>query len=233
MSPQPPTFASPRAALAGRAWWLAIATAGWNTIEAVVALASGAVAGSIGLIGFGLDSCVEVMSAIVIIWQFSGTAHEEREQKALRLIAISFFALGVYVAAQSIANLVSGERPERSVSGIVLASLSLGVMPVLAAAKRRVGRAMASASVVADSRQTALCTYLSAVLLAGLVLNAWLGWWWADPAAGLAIAALAVAEGRTAWRGEHCADCAACTPIPVDRPAAPQPVSLIAKRSTP
>jgi divalent metal cation (Fe/Co/Zn/Cd) transporter len=217
--------------LSRRAWWLAIATAAWNSAEAIVAIASGAAAGSIGLIGFGLDSCVEVMSAIVIILQFTGTAHQEREQRALRLIASSFFLLAAYVGGQSILDLVTGARPERSIPGMALAALSLVVMPLLAAAKRRVGRAMSSASVVADSRQTSLCTYLSAVLLAGLVLNAWLGWWWADPAAGLVIATLAITEGRTAWRGEHCNDCATCAPSV--NPSTASSVSLVAKQSSP
>ncbi len=196
---------------ADRARWrrtalgLAWATIAWNSLEAVIAIASGAEAGSIALVGFGLNSIVEVGSAIVVVWQFSG-ADAEREQRALKLIAGSFFVFAAYVAAQAVWDLVARSEPAESVPGIVLAALSLVVMPVLAIAKRRVGRRMSSRTVVADSGQTMLCSYLSAVLLVGLVANATLGWWWADPIAALVIAALAVREGREAWRGEVCCD---------------------------
>ena len=196
---------------ADRARWrrtalmLAWATIAWNSLEAIVAIASGAEAGSIALVGFGLNSIVEVGSAIVVVWQFSG-ADAEREQRALKLIAGSFFVFAAYVAGQAVWDLIARSAPEDSVAGIVLAALSLGVMPVLAIAKRRVGRRMASRTVVADSGQTMLCSYLSAILLVGLVANATFGWWWADPAAALVIAALAVREGREAWRGEVCCD---------------------------
>ena len=184
---------------------LAWATIAWNSIEAIVALASGAVAGSIALVGFGLNSIVEVGSAVVVIWQFSG-ADAEREQRALRLIAGSFFVFAAYVAGQAAWDLVARSRPEESIAGIVLASASLLVMPVLAITKRRLGRRMSSRTVVADGGQTMLCSYLSAILLVGLVANAKLGWWWADPIAALVIAGLAVREGREAWRGESCCD---------------------------
>ena len=184
---------------------LAWATIAWNSLEAVVAIASGADAGSIALVGFGLNSIVEVGSAIVVLWQFSG-ADAEREQRALKLIAGSFFVFATYVAAQAVWDLVARSEPAESVPGIILAALSLVVMPVLAIAKRRVGRRMSSRTVVADSGQTMLCSYLSAVLLVGLVANATLGWWWADPIAALVIASLAVREGREAWRGEACCD---------------------------
>ena len=185
---------------------LALATIAWNTVEAVVAIVAGAAASSIALVGFGLDSTVEVLSASVIVWQMTRDVPEERETKALRLIAVSFFALAGYVAVQAVVDLVSRHEPRASTVGIALAAVSLVVMPVLAALKRRNGRRLGSNSVVADSRQSMLCTYLSAVLLVGLVLNATVGWWWADPLAGLIIAALAFNEGREAWRGEGCCD---------------------------
>ena len=183
---------------------LAWATIAWNAVEAIVAIIAGAVASSIALIGFGLDSTVEVMSASVIVWQMTRDVPEAREAKALRLIAVSFFALAGYVTVQAGLDLLATSEPDTSSVGIVLAAVSLVVMPVLAGLKRRNGRRLGSNSVVADSRQTMLCTYLSAVLLVGLVLNATVGWWWADPVAALVIAALAFKEGREAWRGEHC-----------------------------
>ncbi len=189
-----------------RAVRLAWATIAWNVAEAAVAIAAGSAANSIALVGFGLDSTVEVMSATVIVWQFRGLA-EDRERRALKLIAVSFFGLATYVAVQAIIDLVGTSRPESSPVGIGLAIASLVVMPLLARAKRRTGNAMGSVTVVADSNQTKLCAYLSAILLGGLVLNATVGWWWADPIAALAIAALAVNEGREAWRGETCDDC--------------------------
>jgi len=186
-----------------RALALAWLTVVWNVVEAVVAIAAGRAAGSLALIGFGLDSTIEVASAFVIIWQFSGL-DEEREQRALRLIALSFFALAVYVTAQAGFNLFAGDQAESSTVGIALAVASLIVMPIIATAKRSTGRQMGSATVTADSQQTWLCTYLSVVLLVGLLLNATLGWWWADPLAALVIAALAIREGREAWRGDDC-----------------------------
>ncbi len=193
-------------ALSRRARQLAWATIAWNVIEAVVAITAGAAASSIALVGFGLDSTVEVLSAVVILWQLQGLA-EDRERRALRLIAVSFFGLAVYVAVQAIVDLSSRAQPESAPVGIGLAIASLVVMPILAGAKRRTGRAMGSSTVVADSNQTKLCAYLSAILLGGLLLNASVGWWWADPLAALAIAVLAVNEGREAWRGETCDDC--------------------------
>lgn len=189
-----------------RAVRLAWATIVWNVVEAVVAIAAGTAASSIALIGFGLDSTVEVMSAVVIVWQFRGLA-EDRERRALKLIAMSFFALAAYVGVQAIIDLLRRSEPKSSTVGIGLAIASMIVMPMLARAKRRNGNAMGSATVVADSNQTKLCAYLSAILLAGLILNATAGWWWADPLAALAIAGLAVNEGREAWRGETCDDC--------------------------
>ena len=189
-----------------RAVRLAWATIAWNVVEAVVAIAAGTAASSIALVGFGLDSTVEVMSAVVIVWQFRGLA-EDRERRALKLIAMSFFGLAAYVAVQAMLDLLRRSEPESSAVGIGLAIASLIVMPMLALAKRRNGIAMGSATVVADSNQTRLCAYLSAILLVGLILNATVGWWWADPIAALAIAALAVNEGPEGWRGETCEDC--------------------------
>lgn len=184
---------------------LAWATVAWNVVEAVVALSAGTAAGSVALVSFGIDSTIEVGSALVIIWQFRGI-DEERERLALRLIGVSFVALGIYVGVRAVADLATASEPAASPVGIGLAAASLVVMPALAAAKARVGRRLGSSTVSADSRQTWLCTYLSAVLLAGLVLNALWGWWWADPLAGLAIAGLALREGWEAWNGDTCCD---------------------------
>ena len=194
-----------RSRLRTRARQLAWATVAWNLIEALVAIFAGTAAGSPALIGFGLDSTIEVASALVIIWQFSGV-DEQREQRALRLIALSFFALAGYVSIRAVLDLAGANEADSSTVGIVLAMVSLIVMPVLAIAKRRTGRQLGSATVTADSQQTWLCTYLSAVLLVGLVLNATIGWWWADPVAELIIAALAAREGIEAWRGDTCCD---------------------------
>lgn len=197
-----------QASLRRRGLWLAYATIGWNVVECVIAVTAGAAAGSIALIGFGLDSAVEVASASVIVWQFRAERRhgvdERREQRALRLIAVSFFALAAYVTVQSAFDLFGAGEADTSAVGIALAAVSLVVMPVLAVMKRRTGRAMGSRTLVADAAETQLCTYLSAVLLVGLLLNATVGWWWADPLAALVIAALAVKEGREAWRGEEC-----------------------------
>ncbi len=188
-----------------RALALAWLTVVWNVVEAVVAIAAGRAAGSLALLGFGLDSSIEVASALVIIWQFSGR-DDDREHRALRLIALSFFALGAYVGGQSVLDIVVRSEPDASAVGIVLAALSLTVMPILAVAKRRTARRLGSVTVAADSQQTMLCTYLSAVLLVGLVLNATLGWWWADPIAALVIGVLAIREGRQVWQGQHCCE---------------------------
>jgi divalent metal cation (Fe/Co/Zn/Cd) transporter len=195
-----------RVRLGRRAQLLAGASVGYNVLEAIVAIASGLAAGSVALVGFGLDSVVEVSSGLIVLWQFHHRLPESRERRALRLMAFSFFALAAYVTVESVRTLFLGAEPLASPVGIGLAIASLVVMPVLSWAQRRTGRALGSSAVVADSTQTLLCTYLSAVLLAGLVLNATLGWGWADPVAGLVIAAVAVREGVEAWRGESCAD---------------------------
>lgn len=196
-----------REALTRRVRLLVAATIVYNVVEAVAALTAGALASSTALIGFGLDSVIEVSSAAAVAWQFSAADHatrEAREQRTLRIIAVSFFALAAYVTFDAARALTGPGEAERSLPGIVIAALSLAVMPFLSAAQRRAGRELGSASAVADSKQTLLCTYLSAVLLLGLVLNATLGWSWADPAAALVIAAVAVKEGREAWRGKGC-----------------------------
>ncbi|MFV2102945.1 cation transporter [Micromonospora sp. LOL_024] len=193
-----------RVVLARRIRWFVAATITYNVAEAVVAITAGTIASSTALIGFGLDSIVEVCSAAAVAWQFSGADHERRERAALRVIAISFFALAAYVGVESVRALLGADRADHSTVGLVLAALSLAIMPILSAAQRRAGRELGSASAVADSKQTLLCTYLSAVLLVGLAANSLLGWWWADPAAALVIAAVAVKEGRDAWRGDAC-----------------------------
>lgn len=197
-----------RRRLGRRAQLLAGASVTYNVIEAVVAITSGVVAGSVALVGFGLDSVVEVSSGLIILWQFRHPLPESRERRALRLLAFSFFALAAYVGFESVRTLITGADPHTSPVGIGLAIASLIVMPFLSWAQRRTGKALGSNAVVADSTQTLLCTYLSAVLLVGLLLNATLGWSWADPIAGLIIAGVAVREGVEAWRGEGC-----CSPL--------------------
>ncbi|MGB3829120.1 MAG: cation transporter [Ornithinimicrobium sp.] len=193
-----------RARLGRRAQLLAATSVAYNCIEAVIAIAAGVIAGSVALVGFGLDSVVEVSSGLIILWQFRHTVPESRERLALRLMALSFFALAGYVSFESLRALLGDHGPETSRVGIALALASLLIMPFLSWAQRRTGRALGSGAVVADSTQTLLCTYLSAVLLAGLLLNAILGWSWADPVAGLVIATVAAREGLQAWRGQNC-----------------------------
>jgi divalent metal cation (Fe/Co/Zn/Cd) transporter len=197
-----------RTQLNRRSLHLAYATAGYNLIEGIVAVAAGAAASSTALLGFGLDSFVEVSSALVVIWQFRSRVPENRERLALRLIAVSFFALAAWVTVDATRSLVGSEQAETSPVGIGIAAVSVVVMPLLVWVKRRTGRELGSATVVADSMQTMLCTYLSAIVLVGLLANAALGWWWADPVAALVIAAVAIREGIEAWRGEQCDGCA-------------------------
>ncbi len=196
-----------REVLARRIRFLVGVTIAYNVVEAVVAITAGHRANSTALIGFGLDSVIEVSSAAAVAWQFSAhdqARREAREHLTLRIIAVSFFALAAYVSVESVRALLGAGHAQESTVGIALAALSLLVMPFLSAAQRRAGRQLGSASAVADSKQTLLCTYLSAVLLVGLLLNAVVGWSWADPIAGLVIAFIAVREGRQAWRGEGC-----------------------------
>jgi len=199
-----PLPAASRRRLGRRAQLLAAASVGYNLIEAAVAVSAGAVAGSVALVGFGLDSLIEVSSGLIILWQFRHPVPESRERQALRLIGACFLVLAAYVTTESVRSLAGAGEPAAAPAGIALAAVSLLIMPVLSLAQRRTGRALGSGSVVADSAQTLLCTYLSAVLLAGLLLDGLLGWAWADPAAGLVIAAVAAREGVTACRGTNC-----------------------------
>jgi divalent metal cation (Fe/Co/Zn/Cd) transporter len=195
------------------AWWLTAATIAWNSLEAVVAVATGVLAGSIALVGFGLDSVVEVASAVVIAWRLAREgadeeANERAERRAVRLIALSFFAIAAYVAADALGALVGlRDEPQHSPLGLAITALSLVVMPSLAWAKRKVAARLGSVALKADAAETQLCTYLSGVVLLGLTVNALLGWWWMDPLAGLVVAALAVREGRQAWTSGELCDC--------------------------
>jgi divalent metal cation (Fe/Co/Zn/Cd) transporter len=187
----------------------AATTISYNVIEAAVALTEGARVSSTALIGFGLDSVIEVSSAAAVAWQFAGRDPEAREKTALRIIAVSFFGLAAYVTVEAVRSFLGVGEARHSTIGIVLAAMSLVIMPVLSYAQRRAGRELGSLSAVADSKQTLLCTYLSAVLLVGLVLNSLFGWSWADPVAALVIAGIAVREGVHAWNGDAC-----CAPPP-------------------
>lgn len=180
-------------------------TIGYNMVEAIVAIAAGTMASSAALIGFGLDSTIEVLSAAAVAWQFTRRDPERWEQPTLRVVGVAFFALAAYVAASSTLALSRGADVQHSTVGIVLTALSMVVMPFLSYAERRAGREVGSATAVADSKQTLVCTYLSGAVLIGLVLNSTLGWWWADSIAGLVIAAFAVREGYEAWMGDACA----------------------------
>ena len=183
-------------------------TLGWNITEALVAVGAGLVAGSIALVGFGVDSLIESLSGGILLWRLQAHyADERREQLALRLVGVSFFLLAAYVAFEAAKSLLQHEPPHVSVVGIVLSVVSLIVMPLLARAKRRVATRLQSRALEADSRQTSLCAYLSAILLGGLVLNAFFGWWWADPVAALIMVPIIAREGVEAFRGEACADC--------------------------
>jgi divalent metal cation (Fe/Co/Zn/Cd) transporter len=190
------------------------ATITYNVVEAVVALGEGTRVSSTALIGFGLDSVIEVSSAAAVAWQFAGSDAQAREKGALRVIAFSFFGLATFVSIDSIRSLLGAAEARHSVIGIALAAVSLVIMPLLSFAQRRAGRELGSLSAVADSKQTLLCTYLSAVLLVGLLLNGLFGWAWADPVAGLLIAGIAVREGVGAWRGQTC--CAAVPSVSGD-----------------
>jgi divalent metal cation (Fe/Co/Zn/Cd) transporter len=199
-----PLGAARRTLLQRRIRLVVAATIAYNAVEAVVAISAGRAASSSALIGFGLDSVVEVLSAAAVAWQFAAPDPETRERTAMRAIALSFFGLAAFVTVDAARTLLGGADPEHSTVGIVLAAVSLAVMPALSWFERRTGRELGSASAVADSRQTLLCSYLSAVLLGGLVLNSALGWWWADPVAAVVIAAFAVREGVEAWHGDAC-----------------------------
>jgi len=185
--------------------WIVGATIGYNLIEAVVAIAAGSAASSSALIGFGLDSTIEVLSAAAVAWQFTRRDPERWEKPTLRVIAVAFFALAAYVTVSALVTLVAHVEVHHSPVGIVLTALSVVVMPFLSFAERRAGRELGSATAVADSKQTLICTYLSVAVLLGLLLNSLFGWWWADPLASLVIAVFAVREGVEAWKGDACA----------------------------
>jgi divalent metal cation (Fe/Co/Zn/Cd) transporter len=195
-----------RSALVRRAKLLAWVGMAWHGIEAVVAIAAGVAAGSIALIGFGIDSVVEAMAGFVLLWRFAGSRHasDGAERSAQKMIAVSFYLLAAYVAVEAVRAIVAGERPDGSTVGIVLAAATLITMPPLAIAKERLGHKLHSSATKAEGRQNMVCAYLAGALLVGLSANALLDWWWADPIAALAIAAVAVREGREAWLGRAC-----------------------------
>ena len=187
-------------------------TVAWNALEGLVAVIAGALAGSISLVGFGIDSFIEVTSGAALLWRMSLDAdiqrRERTETRALKIVGTCFLALAVYITYESGMDLWSKRAPERSIPGIVLACVSLAVMPLLSRAKRDVGRALSSAAMHADAKQTEFCTYLSGILLAGLLLNALLGFWWADPLAGLVMVPIIAREGIEGLRGKACDECA-------------------------
>ena len=201
------TTANPtrKSVLQRRIRWVVTITIAYNVIEAIIALVAGTVASSAALVAFGLDSIVEVLSAAAVAWQFSAKDPESREKVALRVIAFSFFALAAYVIVDTVLSLFGAMDAEPSPVGIVLAAVSLVIMPGLSWFERRTGRELGSATAIADSKQTLLCAYLSAALLLGLLLNSLLGWAWADSVAALVIAGWAIKEGLEAWRGDACA----------------------------
>ena len=202
---------APHAADVRRGRRLEYFTIAWNSLEAVAAVVAGLFAGSVALVGFGVDSVIETSSGAVLLWRLrDGERGEARERTALRLVGVSFLLLAAYVAFDAVKSLVMREPPEASHVGIGIAALSLIVMPLLARAKRRVAAAINSRALRADSRQTDLCAYLSAILLAGLALNALFGFWWADPAAGLVMTPIIAKEGVEALRGERCCDEGSC-----------------------
>jgi len=200
-----------RAAAARRGRKLEYFTIAWNAIEGLLAVIFGAIAGSISLVGFGLDSFLELMSGSVLLWRMSADAdvarREVNERRALRIVGICFLLLAVYIGFESSADLMGKRAPEHSLPGIILACVSLAVMPILSGAKRRVGHELNSRAMQADAKQTAFCAYLSAILVMGLVLNILFNLWWADPAAALLMVPLIAREGIEALRGHQCADC--------------------------
>jgi divalent metal cation (Fe/Co/Zn/Cd) transporter len=183
-----------------RGFRLEYATMTWMVAEATVAITAGLLAASIALVGFGLDSLIELFSAAIVIWQLRGEiAGQDRQTRAIRLIGVTFFALAAYLTVDAVRDLATAARPGQSVPGLAVTATALVVMPVLALAKRRTGQALGNQTLVADSAETAFCAFTSAAALLGVGLNAWLGWWWADPAAALIIAAMAVKEGNECW----------------------------------
>jgi divalent metal cation (Fe/Co/Zn/Cd) transporter len=200
-----------RRAIASRGKRLEYFTIAWNTLEGLVGVVAGVIAGSISLVGFGIDSFIEVTSGAILLWRMSVDADESRRERnerlSLRIVGGCFLALAGYIAYESLSDLIRRQAPEHSIPGIVLACVSLLVMPLLSRAKKKVGTELGSAAMHADARQTDFCVYLSAILLCGLLLNAVLGWWWADPSAALAMVPIIANEGRQGLRGRSCSDC--------------------------
>jgi len=199
-----------RARLVRRGRILEYFTIGYNSLEGLIAILAGLIAGSIALVGFGFDSLIEVTSGVALLWRLHADVDEDRREKveaiSLRIVGVCFVALALYVTIDSVKSLLQHEVPNESLVGIILAAVSLVVMPLLVKAKRKVARGINSGALMADSKQTELCTYLSAILLVGLLLNALFGWWWADPIAALVMAPIIVKEGIEALRGETCCD---------------------------
>jgi divalent metal cation (Fe/Co/Zn/Cd) transporter len=197
-----------RADLVKRGRYLEYFTIGYNSLEGFIAVAAGLIAGSIALVGFGFDSLIEVTSGAVLLWRLHADLDEERRERveaiSLRIVGACFVLLAIYVTYDSLTSLIRRKAPQESIVGIVLAVVSLIVMPLLVRAKRKVARGINSRALMADSKQTELCTYLSAILLGGLLLNALVGWWWADPVAALIMVPIIVKEGIEGLRGETC-----------------------------
>ena len=206
--------ANTRATLVKRGRYLEFFTIGYNSLEGLIAVGAGLIAGSIALVGFGFDSLIEVTSGAILLWRLHADVDEARRERveaiSLRVVGVCFVVLAIYVTYDSVWSLIKREAPEESLVGIILAAVSLVIMPLLVRAKRKVARAINSGALMADSKQTELCTYLSAILLGGLLLNALFGWWWADPAAALTMVPIIVKEGVEALRGETCCDEGVC-----------------------
>jgi divalent metal cation (Fe/Co/Zn/Cd) transporter len=205
---QPAPSAEERELLRRRARLLAWGGNAWHLVEFGIAVGAGVAAGSIALVGFGADSLIEGLAGLVIVWLFTGArvGSERAERRAQQLVAVSYLVLAAYVGVESIRDLVGGAHPGVSWVGVGLAAFTAPTMPLLARAKRNVGRRLNSSATVSEAGQNMICAYLSVALLAGLLANALAGWWWADPGAALVIAAIAVREGRESWRGVSC-DC--------------------------
>jgi cation diffusion facilitator family transporter len=207
-------LATTRQTIAERGKRLEYFTIIWNSLEGLVAVIAGAISGSISLVGFGSDSFIEVTSGVTLLWRVSVDADEEgrerNERLSIRIVGACFIALAVYIAYEAVSDLFSKKAPEHSIPGIVLACVSLIVMPILSRAKKKVGRDLGSAAMEADAKQTDFCVYLSAILLVGLLLNAAFGWWWADPVAALVMAPIIAKEGVEGVKGETCCDAHNC-----------------------
>jgi divalent metal cation (Fe/Co/Zn/Cd) transporter len=203
-----PAQTAERAKLQRRARWLAWGGIGWHFIEFGIAVGAGITASSIALLGFGIDSLIEALAGFVVLWLFTGRRINSptAERRAQQMIAVSFYILAAYIGVEAIRSLVGGHQPDASWVGIGLAAFTAPTMPLLAIAKRRIGHKLGSSAAVQEASQTQLCAYLSVALLVGLGANALLGWWWADPITALAIAAVALREGRESWKGDSC-DC--------------------------